>query len=117
MGLDIRDLGTSLSYRRLGVILDNSPADSAFAWARDGEQTLWGVGDHLLALVADRLGTVSWQLQGDPKAMRPKPVYRPGSVDESRTKGTALPLAHVKALFAKRDEEARCLEPTSEPDT
>lgn len=78
MGLDIADLGDSLTYGRLLTILRGLPRDSAFAMSVLGEAGTWSQTDHLLAAVVDQLAVVSWQLQGDRRAARPQPLPRPG---------------------------------------
>lgn len=71
----------------------------------------WTAGDHLLALVADRLAVLIWQPTKDGAAGKkfPKPLLRPGQEPEKRdndadgaTFGTkGLTIADVDAVFAK----------------
>ncbi len=77
-GLDIRDLGGELSYRRLSVFLAGSLRDSCYMRSVSGEEAEWSLTDYLLALIADQLATANWQRSGDPKIPRPKPIPRPG---------------------------------------
>jgi len=93
MGLDLRDVFTgAMSWRRLRVILDHLPAESAYrtaVWnALDGTENLappepgvfgpWSQTDLLLARVGDLLDAQLWQNAGDANAPRPKPYPRPG---------------------------------------
>ena len=107
MGLDIRNLGGSLSYRRLAIILDNSPADSAFFQSRYGEEAAWSQTDHLLALIADHLAVANWQ-RCDPKAKVPfpTPIPRPGvKADRGTHIGTAMPLDELRAFLDRPRKE------------
>jgi len=91
--VDLRRLGRGLSYRRLGVLIEGLPSDSAFgrALARDAppvemteedEARAWRLEHHLLALVADLLSAANWQ-RGGGQGSRPKPIRRPGVKDDS----------------------------------
>lgn len=47
------------------------------------EADTWSLTDHLLAVVADRLAVISWQLGGNRHAPYPKPLTRPGVADQT----------------------------------
>jgi hypothetical protein len=97
MGLDIRELGGSkLSYRRLRLILENSPRDSAFSRSYHGEPSQWSVTDHLLANVIDLLQIANWQRAG--KGAAPKPFPRP-TRPANRSGKT---IAEAKAWFERK---------------
>lgn len=85
------------------------PAGSATARAVHGEHAHWGLTDHLLARIDDRLAVISWQLAGNKKAPYPKPMVRPGVVDPTVRHGrTGRPRAEVVAYlrrFAPRRQE------------
>jgi hypothetical protein len=101
-------LGGSLSYRRLRVFLDNSPADSAFAMSLGGESAVWSTTDYLLANVVDELRTANWQRSSNAnEGNRPKPIPRPGEKAAGRTFGTALPISELKRRLAKPRKEAK----------
>lgn len=68
------------------MLTANLPTDSATARALHGESARWSLTDHLLAVVADRLAIMSWQLAGNRHAPRPEPLARPGMDDQSRTR-------------------------------
>jgi hypothetical protein len=63
----------------VAVLTAHLPADSATARAVHGEAARWSLTDHLLAVVADRLAIMSWQLGGNRHAPRPEPLPRPGA--------------------------------------
>lgn len=77
--IDLGDLVTGrLTWRRLGVLVQQLPADSATVRARIGPSAAWTTSEHLLALIADRLGIANWQRQGKRTSKRPQPLPRPG---------------------------------------
>ncbi|MEV7091151.1 hypothetical protein AB0O07_35720 [Streptomyces sp. NPDC093085] len=84
-GVDLLDwYRGSLSSRRLRVLTEHLPEDSAFARALHGEQAEWTLTDHLLAAVVDHLAVANWMFatvnrdeDADP-APYPDPVPRPG---------------------------------------
>lgn len=86
------------------------PADSATARALHGETVRWTLTDHLLAVVADRLAVISWQLQADPKKPYPQPMPRPGVEDQTVRHGsrparpTAEVVAYLRRWAPKREE-------------
>lgn len=65
------------------MLATHLPADSATARALHGEAARWSLTDHLLAVVADRLAIMSWQLAGNRHAPRPEPLPRPGVNDQA----------------------------------
>ncbi len=75
-----RDLGTDrLSYRRLTVLIQHLPRESATLQQMfGGEYVAWGSTEHLLALAVDVLQGANWQRSGG-KGQRPKPLPRPKS--------------------------------------
>jgi hypothetical protein len=75
-----RDLGTDrLSYRRLTVLIEHLPRDSATLQKLLGhEYVSWGPTEHLLAVVVDVLQGANWQRSGG-KGSKPKPLPRPKS--------------------------------------
>jgi hypothetical protein len=78
------DLGTMrLTWRRLGILVRNLPAESATLRAMHGHAADWSVTDHLLAAVVDVLQGGNWQ-RGGGKGKRPKPLERPKSAQVMR---------------------------------
>ena len=107
LGLDIRDLGGALSYRRLRVILENSPRDSAYLRSAGGDYATWSTTDHLLALIKDELAIANWQ-RCDPKARvpYPKPQSRPGvdGPERSAKPQNVRSITQARAWAARRRE-------------
>lgn len=105
MGIEITDLGGSLSYRRLSVLLANASRDSAFNRSVAGESAEWTLTDHLLALVWHQLALGNWQRSGG-KGPRPKPIQRPGASDKDETRiggGTVLPFDQLRKRLRGHD--------------
>ncbi|MFE7572418.1 hypothetical protein ACFU76_36690, partial [Streptomyces sp. NPDC057539] len=84
-GLDLLDWHRGrLSSRRLAVLLQHLPRDSAVARELHGEAAEWSPTDYLLAQVIDQLAESNWMFatvnrdeDSDPLDF-PKPVPRPG---------------------------------------
>ena len=103
LGLDIRDLGSErLTYRRLRVLLENAPRDSAFVRSVGGAAAVWSLTDHLLALAIDTLTLANWQ-RGGSKGKRPEPLERPGAKPEKdkRTLGTAMSVEELNRRLGR----------------
>jgi hypothetical protein len=108
--VDLTDLYRGrLSPRRVAVLVAALPADASTVEAVHGDQARWTLTDHLLASVFDALAVISWQLGGDKRAARPKPMARPGVADTTRRYGkTVRSRAEVVAYlrrFAPTEEE------------
>lgn len=83
-GVDVLDVYRNrLSWRRLLVLVERLPADSATARAMHGEAADWSLTDHLLASVVDALHVANWQRteDGAKGRRRPRPLPRPGVSD------------------------------------
>lgn len=77
-------------------MIESLPPSSAYLRALDPERAGWTVGSYQLAAVIDLLQAGNWQRQGDPKADRPKPSYRPGDASvESRRQQTVAERARA----------------------
>ena len=88
-GLRLRDLGSDrFTWGDLKAILAHLPQSSAYWRAREPEKSRWGVGEYLLASIADSLRWLVWAKTKDAKRRRnlPKPIPRPGA--DKRSKGT-----------------------------
>lgn len=67
--------------RRLVVLLDHLPRESATVRAVVGERARWGESEHLLADVVDLMHAQLWQFasaHSKKRPKRPKPIRRPG---------------------------------------
>jgi len=80
--VDLRDLGGSLSWRRLGVLIAGLPREAATVRLMVGEAADWGAAEHLLAAAVDALHAANWQRGARKGSQRPKPIRRPG-LDEA----------------------------------
>jgi hypothetical protein len=105
MGLRLRQLGTeALPWGDLHDYVRYGNTDTALALARHGATVLWGVTDHLLAVVADALHAANWQ-RGGGKGMRPQPIQRPGVEGNTKTLGAEpIPAADFQAWWDDTEE-------------
>lgn len=84
-GVDLLDYHRGhLSARRLRVLAQHLPRESALMRAAHGEAADWGIGEHLLAAAIDHLAAGNWMFatahasdRASPPP-RPEPVPRPG---------------------------------------
>jgi hypothetical protein len=81
--LPLSALGTrALTWRRLGVLLRQLPAESALHRGVAGPS--WDVDTQLLAVTANRLGILAWQGAGSkgkpPEPIKPPETKRPRSL-------------------------------------
>lgn len=97
-----------LTWRDLLVITRQSPPTSALFRAENPDSWVWGMTEHLLAVIADEIAVGNWQRQGRPNATRPKPIPRPGMQEpEMRHFGKgALPLSELDAWIAEQESAA-----------
>jgi hypothetical protein len=85
-----------LSARRLRVLIEHLPRDSALVRALHGEDAEWGLPEHLLAATVDQLAVGNWLFasahtpENASPPERPTPVSRPG-IDEPEPAETATP--------------------------
>lgn len=92
------------------MFVRNLPGDSALRRAYLGDDAAWTLGDQLQAATVDALHVANWQRSGDNKAPRPKPIPRPGVVDDTvRTIGggkgrTSEEIDELFARIAERGE-------------
>jgi hypothetical protein len=88
-GLDLRDLGGALSYRRLALFLASAPQGSEYKLSRYGRAGLWTQTDYILADLYDLLrDSVNWE-KAPPRYPRPdtapkEPAGRVRSLAERR---------------------------------
>lgn len=77
--VDIDDLRRGrVTPRRVATLISALPLDAATHRALHGETARWTLTDHLLAGITDVLNVISWQLGGDRRVPRPRPLPRPG---------------------------------------
>jgi hypothetical protein len=98
LGLDIRDLGGALSYRRLRVILANSAPDSAYARSIGGDG--WTLSDQLLGIAIDVLAAANWQ-RGGGKDARPKSIRPQANLALNSTDAAIISLVRERAARRK----------------
>ena len=109
LGLDLRRLGTSeLTYRRLRVVLEYAPRESAYVREIGGETVEWSSTEHLLALVCDELAVANWQRSGG-KGRYPKPLTRPGETQTTvpAIRGDLKTIAELRAVEQERQRRLR----------
>ncbi|MFI6644292.1 hypothetical protein [Streptomyces sp. NPDC050504] len=87
-----------LSSRRLAVLVQHMPRDSALARELHGEAADWSVTDHLLAHAVDQLAEANWMFamvnrdeEADPLD-HPEPIPRPATPDAADPVGRREPL-------------------------
>ena len=104
-GVDLRDVGTpDLTWRRLRVLIQHLPADSALSRSVHGDAVEWGASEHLLANIFDAISALVWQGGNPKKNPKPKPIPRPG--DKRAKKRRQLPPDEVRRrLVALRDRD------------
>lgn len=106
LGLRLRMLGDGtgrLEWRDLYVIITQADEGSPIRRAVDPEGSVWGLSEHLLAVIADALHAANWQRAGaedDP----PRPIPRPGvedvgAADEERFVGEAMTADELHAFL------------------
>lgn len=98
-----RNLGRSLSWRDLKVILEQQkPAESAL-WLEENPDHMWGLPEFLAADIADSLHMLFWAKtkDGSKNRNRPKPIERPGRRPERMGK-KPLPLDEMAVWLAER---------------
>lgn len=102
LGLRLRWVGTGrLTWRDLAVIVRRSPVGSALAVERHGEEAMWTLTDHLLALTVDVLQVANWQRAGNKHSPRPKPIPRPGVKEQGRKFGRdPIPIRDFEAWWS-----------------
>lgn len=117
IGIDLADLWQGrMSWRRLGVILRNLPADSAYStsvreattdeqWEEIESEVRehhgrWSRSDFLLARTGDLIQHLIW-MQTDRKTPPPEPLPRPG------VKSNVVPLNRAAVDYLNRTRELR----------
>lgn len=70
----------SFTWGDLEVVLEQLGPESAYVRAVHGDEAMWGLPEHLMALAIDALNVANWQRSADGAKGRnyPKPIPRPG---------------------------------------
>lgn len=88
MGLRLRHVGSfDFTWGDFRDFVIHSKNGSALALSQHGEQVLWKLTDHLLAVIADALHGANWQ-RGGGKGLKPKPLPRPGMEESAASVGS-----------------------------
>ena len=120
-----------MSWRRLRVLLDHLPSESAYLTAvreamrpedwksledddRPAQHGPWSRADHLLATIVDRLAWLTW-LQTDGSGPTPQPYPRPG-VDLSNVRGIN-PETERRLAYLREVERLHGAQPAPDWDT
>jgi hypothetical protein len=91
--------------RRVWLLIEHLPPDSAYATASNPERAAWPLTDHLLAAIFDSLQLANWQRAGNNNAPKPPRVPRPGVRDEEAQR---LSFTEVRAKeFLERQAQRR----------
>lgn len=99
----LRDVGCpEFTWGDLLDVVQHLPKTSAVYRAVHGDEDAeWGLLEHLAASTADSLAWLVWSKTEDAtkKRNRPKPIPRPGVVDESKKQigAGSLPIDEMKA--------------------
>jgi hypothetical protein len=100
-----------LSARRLRVLIQHLPADSALVRTLRGESAEWGLTEHLLAAAVDELAVGNWLFasahtteNGDPPE-RPRQIPRPGVQDEGEAEPVSATPGQIAAFFGAAPEK------------
>ncbi|PVC73750.1 hypothetical protein DBP18_14035 [Streptomyces sp. CS081A] len=106
-----------LTWRELGALVRQLPPGSRTALAQQGENALWGLGEHLQALTIDELRVANWQRanEGVPRGKQskvPVPIDRPGAKarkgpDKNSPERIARRMAARERAAARRSAIAR----------
>ncbi|MFW9223248.1 hypothetical protein [Corynebacterium striatum] len=81
--------------RDLVAFIESLPKDSALTRVVLGEDAVWGLGEDLAAIIADRLGWIHFALVGQKGDEPPAPIYRHAD-GFSSSGGSAMPEAEVE---------------------
>jgi hypothetical protein len=105
-----------LTWRELGGYIRQLPPNARTRLALGDEDSVWGLQEHLTAVVIDELRTANWQRgqEGVEKSKRkppPKPFPRPGLKSGSRRGDKTSPerLAARQAALRRAAERKRAL--------
>ncbi|MQY07758.1 hypothetical protein [Actinomadura macrotermitis] len=95
----------TLSARRVRVLVQHLPRDSAFVQELQGEEAQWGLGEHLMASAVDQLAIGNWLFtaahtaEHDTVPDPPVPLPRPG-MDEDPEEDPVTDGTDIAAFFS-----------------
>ena len=91
MGYRVTDVGGAISWADFRDIVKYQPNTSALYRALHPDEALWGLSDHLLAVIADAVIAGNWMQSrdGQKNRNRPKPIQRPGVEQDKKYGGKA----------------------------
>lgn len=93
LGLRLRNVGTDdFTWGDLLAIVQQSPRSSALGRALHPDESVWGMQEQLLALIADYISVGNWQRSQGKKKDYPKPIPRPGVEQDKKFGADALPM-------------------------
>lgn len=105
-GVDLLDYHRGrLTPRRLRVLIRHLPREAALVRALRGEESEWGLTEHLLAAAVDQLAAGNWLFatvhtpQDRDPPERPEPVPRPGVDTATEAEPPAATPAQIAAFF------------------
>lgn len=94
------------SWRDLLVFIRHSPKGSAYYSIESGEDSLWGVQEHLTANLVDLTNILVWfkTKDGSKGRNRPKPIPRPGMQEPGKKKhgGAKIPAQKLAELLGMK---------------
>lgn len=94
------------SWRDLLVFIRHSPKGSAYYSLESGEESLWGVQEHLTANLVDLTNILVWfkTKDGSKGRNRPKPIPRPGMQEPGKKKhgGAKIPAKKLAELLGMK---------------
>jgi hypothetical protein len=94
-----------LTARRLRVLIQHLPPDSALVRALRGESAEWGLTEHLLAATVDELAVGNWLFasahapENADAPERPRQIPRPGVEDERDAEPVSATPGQIAAFF------------------
>jgi hypothetical protein len=98
LGYRVTDIGDAVSWADLRDIVQYQPNTSALYRALHPDNALWGLPEHLLAVIADAVIAANWMQSrdGQKNRNRPKPIPRPGVEQDKRYGGKAESIETIR---------------------
>lgn len=89
-GLTWGELEERYTIFEAAALIIHLPRDSAVMQADGGKDAVWGLTDHLIALLLDEVRYGLWRLGGS-RGQKPKIIPRPGVESEGKTTTVGTP--------------------------